>query len=213
MKTSQLSILLSHLDGFEDPETALEQYMTPSKVAADLLNQVRLQRQGGSVTDLGCGTGILTIGAAALGYTATGVEKDGDALDIAHHNLRRAQERLDRELDVTFTESDVQEYDQPSDTVIMNPPFGIQQEDANLIFLEQAFQLTDHTFALLHRSGERQETTRQFIKDFASNQDVTTSILKTYTFRLPATMEFHSREQKRIDVDLYYFRSRAVDER
>ena len=64
-----LEIILSTLKGFERPKPELEQYTTPSSLAAELLWQAYIDGniEGKIVVDLGCGTGILALGAAILG--------------------------------------------------------------------------------------------------------------------------------------------------
>lgn len=204
MKTSNLKIVLSRLETFDNPDPDLEQYITPPDVAADILNQVRLTGEYETVVDLGCGTGILSIGAGLLGLSVRGYDTDTDALSIARENLAKIEGERD-ELDVEFFRSDVEDVDDEVDAVVMNPPFGIQERDSNLIFLEKAFETAPDVFALLHRSDEKTGKTRQFLKEFATRHSVTTSILRTYTFPLPRTMAFHGKERKAIEVDLYYF--------
>ncbi|MDY6770535.1 MAG: methyltransferase [Candidatus Nanohaloarchaea archaeon] len=204
MDASQLKILLSKLEGFADPEPRLEQYVTPSDVAARFLNTVRMQVDGDELVDLGSGTGVLSIGAAALGFTVRGYEQDPDAIQVAEQNLAQAEEETG-ELDVTFIQADVEDVDDEADVVAMNPPFGIQDDDANLRFLEAAFSVADEVFALLHSSEAKRDETRQFIKEFASNRGFDATVFATYRFRLPNSMAFHEREQARIGVDAYHF--------
>ncbi|MDY6778142.1 MAG: methyltransferase, partial [Candidatus Nanohaloarchaea archaeon] len=63
MNKSQLQIVLSRLQTFNDPDPSLEQYATPPDVAASFLHRVDLTiDQPAELIDLGSGTGILTIG-------------------------------------------------------------------------------------------------------------------------------------------------------
>lgn len=75
MQKTELQIFLSKLKGFENPKPKLEQYQTSPEIASDMLNQAKLIG-GENMIDLGAGTGILTIGAALLGFKAIGYEKD-----------------------------------------------------------------------------------------------------------------------------------------
>lgn len=206
MKTSQLKILLSKLDTFSDPDPALEQYATPPEVAADVLKLVSMHVDGDDVIDLGAGTGILTIGAGLLGFTVRGYETDEDAIKIARQNLASIEDGYD--IDVTFHQADIEAVEDTADCVLMNPPFGIQEEDTNLSFLEAGFRMADTVFALLHRAEDDPDRTRQFIKEFASNRGYDAAVLKEYSFRLPRTMAHHDRDQDRIGVDLYTFETR-----
>ena len=78
MKKKQLEMILERLEGFSRPSFQREQYATPATVAAEMLFLAAMHEDLGTVCDLGCGTGILAIGAALLGARAVGVEIDGD---------------------------------------------------------------------------------------------------------------------------------------
>jgi len=79
MKQRKLEIILQQAKVFESPSAELEQYNTPATVAARLLQFAFLHGDiaGKRVVDLGCGTGVLALGAALLGGVATGVDSDG----------------------------------------------------------------------------------------------------------------------------------------
>ena len=89
MKLKQLEMTLQRLAGFSRPRAALEQYQTPAPLAARLLYHALMKGdiEGKRVCDLGCGTGILAIGAALLGAASvTGVDIDERALAVAREN-------------------------------------------------------------------------------------------------------------------------------
>ncbi len=69
MKQRKLEIILEQAKVFESPSAELEQYYTPATVAARLLHFAFLRGDIASkrVVDLGCGTGVLALGAALLG--------------------------------------------------------------------------------------------------------------------------------------------------
>jgi putative methylase len=106
MKLKHLEMTLQRLAGFTRPQAALEQYQTPAPLAARLLYHALMKGdiEGKTVLDLGCGTGILAIGAALLGAASvTGVDIDEKALTIARENA----DLLDAE--ITFLAADVRE--------------------------------------------------------------------------------------------------------
>ncbi|HPA98516.1 MAG TPA: 50S ribosomal protein L11 methyltransferase, partial [Methanothrix sp.] len=74
MKKKQLEMILERLEGFGRPSFQREQYATPATVAAEMLFLAAMHDDLETVCDLGCGTGILAIGAALLGARAVGVE-------------------------------------------------------------------------------------------------------------------------------------------
>ncbi|MDY6761703.1 MAG: METTL5 family protein [Candidatus Nanohaloarchaea archaeon] len=205
MEKTQLQQVLSRLDPVEDPDAALEQYATPPAIAADVLHRMRLNSDlDGTVIDLGCGSGVFTIGAAVLGADAVGVDVDGDAVAVARDNLAAAGDRVE-DGSARFETVDVRDLDREADVVVTNPPFGLQQEDANLMFLEAAFDTAPVVYALLHQSHEQPDTTRRFLDRFADDHGFAASIATTYDFPLPRRFGHHTTEKKYIKVDLYRF--------
>lgn len=111
------------------PRPGLEQVRTPPAVAAQFLWTAWEHGaiEGRRVLDLGCGTGILSWGAALLGASAVlGVEIDAGDVEVAR-SLRLADPPPG------FLEADVATW-RPTDvweTVVMNPPFGAQRANRN----------------------------------------------------------------------------------
>ena len=87
---------------FPITELELEQYQTPSPLAAEILHFAYMQGDlDDSVQDLGCGTGILAIGAKLLGARKVlGYDTDPKALEIAKINARK----LGVEVEFVFTD-------------------------------------------------------------------------------------------------------------
>ena len=129
MKLKQLEGLLQNLDVFEKPKVNLEQYPTTPHIASHMLytiDQTFDDIQGSSVADLGCGCGVLSVGAAILGSDyVVGFDIDADALELAKQNLEESGvERVELvQCDVANIDSMIVTADL-FDTVIMNPPFG-----------------------------------------------------------------------------------------
>ncbi len=85
LKLRQLESHLERVEVFVRPKILLEQYPTRPHVAACLLHTAEATFQdleGREVADLGCGCGILSLGAALMGADCvTGFDLDQDALD------------------------------------------------------------------------------------------------------------------------------------
>lgn len=91
MKLKHLESILSNVSGFNNPKWALEQYSTPPALAAKVIFTMHdLEAiEGCSILDLGCGTGMLLIGAMVMGADyGVGIDADGDALFLAKENLQ-----------------------------------------------------------------------------------------------------------------------------
>ncbi len=208
MKKSQLKILLSQLDEVEDRKPELEQYQTPAEIAAELLVQADVAGDlDGTVVDLGTGNGIFALGAAVLGASAVGYDMDPDALAVAKENKKWLEDELDQELDVEFVEQDVLLAEHDADTVITNPPFGLQRdtEQSNVRFLEAGFRIAPMVYALLHQSTGKRGKTRSYMSRFAEDHGYETRILAWFKFPLPRQFSFHEKDQEEINVDLYKF--------
>lgn len=86
MKLKKLEEYLQGVDGFGQPKILLEQYPTPSHIAACMLYEIQAKfddLDSKMVADLGCGCGMLSIGAFLMGAQHTvGFEIDGDAVEV-----------------------------------------------------------------------------------------------------------------------------------
>lgn len=197
VKKKELEIVLQKLDSHPDPTPELEQYMTPGGIAARLLH---LANSHGSISgkvvyDLGCGTGRLAIGACLLGAEkVTGIEIDGEALEIAEKNAR------DAGVDVKFIEADVENVDLPSvDTVIQNPPFGVQRKGADMIFLKKAIELGNNVYSIHKGVPKNRDYISGRVKELGGK--ITHRIEEE--FHIPHQFKFHSQNVYRFKVDLY----------
>lgn len=208
MKKTALQQILSQLKPVPDPDPGLEQYQTPPRIAADALNLAHLHTgfDNADVMDLGTGNGILAIAAALLGGNVNGFDTDPAAVTVARGNAARLQNEYS--LTVDFTVADITDITRDADIVVMNPPFGIQNRDANKTFLEKAFQLAPVVYSFLHISETKQERTETFYENLAAEHGYTVQKLQQYQFPLPRTQDFHDKEKKHVPVGFYRFTTR-----
>ena len=197
MKKSELAQELSKIEGFEDPKISLEQYMTPSGLAADICYSAAMQEHfDGSVVDLGCGTGILGISALLIGCRdVTFVEKDEEAVKILRENLERLG------VDSSFYEvisEDIREIEQFFDLVLMNPPFNVHSEEG-LVFWEKAFEIGSVVY------GMGSEGFYSSIKELSENYSFERIDSEVYDVSLPATYGFHTELARDIRVEVLIF--------
>jgi putative methylase len=191
MKKKQLEMLLERLEGFSNPSFQREQYATPAPVAAEMLFLAAMRGDLGTVCDLGCGTGVLAIGAALLGARSIGVEIDGRALAVA----RRNAEKLGA--DVDFIRADAGSLAlRGIDTVIMNPPFGAQKASSgDRAFLNSARNIARTIYSLHNKGSEG------FVKSFMKPCIV--QEIYRIPFPLKRCFDFHIQDTKVIGVELY----------
>ena len=196
-RKKQLEIILQKLEAHPKPRGDLEQYMTPGDIAAAMLHlaHTRGDIEGKVVCDLGCGTGRLAIGAALLGAKrVTGVDVDPAALEVAAENARVAG------VDIKLVKSDVAKFKAKGiDTVIQNPPFGVQRKGADMVFLHKAIKLAKVVYSL-HKSTPEN---RAFISARVKELGARITDVVELEFHIPRQFKFHTREVYRFKVDMY----------
>jgi len=191
MKKKELEIILESLESFQSPDVRLEQYPTPPPLASELLVFASLKGDlDGTVFDLGCGTGILAIGAKLLGAErVVGFDIDPESIAIARGNARRLN------LDVEFRVMDIEDIEGEADTVVMNPPFGIKKRHADRAFLEKALEVGDVIYTI-HSAGSR-----VFVEKFISPSRVTDYM--ELKIPMKKIYKFHRKDVRYIDVELF----------
>jgi putative methylase len=197
-----LEIILSAVRGFEKPVPELEQYITPSDIAAELLWTAFMDGniEKKKVFDLGCGTGILGFGASMLGAkSVSGFDIDKNALKIAEINLSVLKESKIPLSKINFVDIDVRHIDDRCDTVVMNPPFGVQTEHADRLFLEKAFGIAKAVYSI--HKGESDK----FLLSFAKDKNWDAVKLGESRFVIKKSMEFHEKAKYPVVVELWKF--------
>jgi putative methylase len=197
MKLRQLEMALQKVKGFENPDPRFEQYTTPAVLASRLLFDAFINGDigGRSVLDLGCGTGVLSIGACLLGAEeVTGVDRDQGALRVAGENAAAFH------VDIRFIQATIGDVPlitgvSPVDTVVMNPPFGAQKEHADRPFIDAALTFGRRVYAVFN-SGSR-GFVESYVRDRATVVSVTAGALV-----IPRTFSFHTRDRVEVPVEI-----------
>ncbi|PAV10264.1 METTL5 family protein [Methanocorpusculum parvum] len=193
MKLRQLEMCLQKIQGFRSPKADIEQYMTPAPLAARLLHEAALAGDicEMKVVDLGCGTGMLSIGAALLGAEVTGIDIDEAALKIARKNAEAFG------LDIEWIRMRIDETAKPlaADTAIMNPPFGAQKEHADRPFIDFALLTAPVCYGIFNKGSI------PFLEAYTKNTAVITA--KTAALlNIPKQFAFHTQENLEIPVEI-----------
>ncbi len=203
MKLNRLERMLEKLEGFSNPSPRLEQYRTPAPLAARLLFHAALKGdiEGRRVCDIGCGTGILAIGAALLGAReVVAVDVDRTALEIARRNAGRA------EVEILFLQADIADpaipdLIEPCDTVVMNPPFGAQQVHADRPFIDAALTIAPVTYGIFNTGS------RSFISSYLTGRAEIDEVIGGL-LPIRRTFAFHRDEVREIPVEIMVLRRR-----
>jgi putative methylase len=197
MNKKQLSVLLSSLSLPTTSHAHLEQYSTPGELAADMVWRAFMAGdiQGKVVADLGCGSGILGLGALVLGASKV-IFVDVDDLALPKKNLQFIEEKLGTSYSCVFLHQDVKDFTDEVDCVIQNPPFGVQDEHADRSFLLAGLQAP--VAYSLHKIK-----TKNFIETFVAHHGKQAVLLTTYSFPLKKSMDFHTKPVRYVSVGLW----------
>jgi len=200
----RLEIVLSRLKEIPSPKSKLEQYTIPGDLAAQMINRAYLQGdiKNNRILDLGCGTGRLTIGSVLMGAKeAIGVDIAEDVIKTAKENVKIAEGLTNQKIKdkIKFIKKDVSDWKGKFDTVIQNPPFGIQTLHADRLFLKKALKCGKRIYSL-HRSYEK---TQKFLTRFIEQNGGRVEKIIRFKFRIPYMFKFHKKPFVIYDVDLF----------
>jgi putative methylase len=197
MRLNELERLLEKVAGFSTPSARMEQYQTPAPLAARLLYHAALNGDIGDrrVADLGCGTGILSIGAALLGAReVVGVDADEAALATARENAMRAGvEGIF--LSGRIGDPGVPLSVGPCDTVVMNPPFGAQNVHADRPFIDAALEIAPRIYGIFNAGS------RSFIHSYLAGRGEIDEVVEGL-LPIRRTFSFHRDEIREIPVEI-----------
>jgi putative methylase len=219
-KKRHLEMILQSIPGHINPKVELEQYSTPSIIAADILWTAYAlgDIENKNVADLGCGTGIFAIGAAILGAkNVCAIDIDVEALQIARetslekglgdnvkfvewdirNSIGECNNEKCNEEDISdiFHISDTVKFE--IDTVIQNPPFGSQsrsEKGSDRIFMEKSMKMASVIYSF------HMAETEEFVENYFSKLGGKVTHKFFYHFPLPKIYHFHKKESKDIEV-------------
>ncbi len=202
------------------PNAELEQYTISESTAANVLYLAYLRGdiERKRVLDLGCGSGRLAMGAAFLGArTVVGIDVSKAAIETAFSNS----------LDSGFNDytswilGDIDAICAKFDTIVQNPPFGVQKRAADRRFLEKALELGYSIYSLHNHprfdkklilrlkasNGQPiQVEPSPFLVRLVESRQCWVEAVFALPFTIPHMFDFHTREKRKIVVDLYVIR-------
>ena len=169
---------------------------------------------GKSVLDLGCGTGRLALGACFLGAKeVVGVDVDPLAIKTASENSRS----LGLAACVQWVNADVSSVVGCFDTVLMNPPFGVQTREADRAFLVKALDVGNAVYSLHNHpevdqrligqlkssGGFLQVQPSPFLQRFIEKNNGSVMGVYAMLMTIPRMFDFHRKLKHDFVVDLY----------
>lgn len=197
MKLRQLEMQLQKVRGFTRPRAEAEQYMTPVPLAARMLFHAAMNGDiaNARVCDLGCGTGMLSIGAALLGAEVVAVDFDAAALAAACENAELFG------VDITCIQACIEDANLgiTAETVVMNPPFGAQKKHADRPFIDAALATAPVCYGILNAGSI------PFVAAYTKGR---AEIVEKISARLtiPRQFTFHTKESLEIPVEIVHLK-------
>ena len=218
-----LERFISKIEPHPAPKASLEQYTIPADLAAEILYVVAYVYDGiieKTVVDLGCGTGRLALGAAFLGAReVVGIDIDKTAVSVA----RRNAEKLGLKDKTDWIVEDIGVAVGSFDTVLQNPPFGVQKRGADRSFITKSIEL-GHSIYSLHKGDKRDERLTKGWKDHQTRPEQTPAlfirslveknggkVIAVYPLRMeiPKMFDFHEKRKHEFRVDLFVIEGKA----
>ncbi|MAG73370.1 DNA methylase [archaeon] len=195
----ELAIFLSKLQSFEKPSFALEQYETPSEIAATWIWDMAMKSEvaGKTILDAASGPGILGIGLLLLGARKIYfVDKDPDVMQTCIENYNNVKKEYEIG-DAEFITEDISLFDEQVDVVVQNPPFGTKEKHVDKKFLETAFRSSNIVYSM------HKYSTKKFVE--AVSRDHNFKIVENWRFEFGIKKKFshHTKPVKYIDVGLW----------
>ncbi len=196
--------MLSQLKGNPKPKASLEQYEIPGELASQIINIAYLSGdiKNKRVADFGCGSGRLTIGSALMeAKEVIGIDIDEESIKVAEENVKIAESLTNQKIHhkIKFIQKDILEWNEKVDTIIQNPPFGIQSLHADRLFIRKALECGKKIYSL-HRHYEK---SRVFLKKFIEQNGGKVEKMIKFKYKIPYMFKFHRKPYVTYDVDLF----------
>ncbi|XP_065212852.1 rRNA N6-adenosine-methyltransferase METTL5 [Planococcus citri] len=204
IKRSKLEEYLQDVETFSSPKISLEQYITPPHIAACMLHVAQSSFDDLNekfVADLGCGSGMLSIGSLLLGSSfCIGFDIDADILNTYKSNMDEFEFANFDTVLCDVDKNDLSKFQKCFDTVLMNPPFGTHNKGIDMKFLKTAINLSSNAVYSLHKTS-----TRDHILSKIESWKIKGEVIAELRYDLPNSYKFHKKKSVDIAVDLYRF--------
>jgi len=211
-----LELFIASLTPQPTPQAHLEQYTTSEAIAANMLYLATYTNGdiiGKSIIDLGCGTGRLGLGAAFLGAkNVVGVDVDRLAVKTAYENSEKTFLTENTE----WINGDIASISGKFDTVLQNPPFGVQTREADRAFLLKALEVGSSVYSfhnhpevdlklvkLLKNQDFIQVSPSPFLEQFISKHSGYVKAVYSMCMTIPKLFSFHKKMKYDFIIDLY----------
>lgn len=197
MRQKHLAMHLSRVKPNQQPNIRFEAYNLDSESAARILflaEEIHGDIKDSAVVDLGCGIGILAIGAVLTGAKyVVGVDIDVNSISLSAKNAEQLGVKVE------FINGDIECLHGPFDVALLNPPFGTRIRGADLRFLMKAIEIADTIYSL-HKSTN---ISRKFLSERIINFGRQVDRIYDVKILLRSSYSFHRKKTYSVKADLY----------
>jgi putative methylase len=216
-----LERFLSQIEPHPSPQASLEQYTVSEAIAATVLYLAAYTNDdiiGKTVLDLGCGTGRFALAASYLGaQRVVGVDIDKIAISTASENSKKAELKTN----VSWVVGGISAITGRFDTVLQNPPFGVQRRAADRKFLEKALEVGNVVYSLHNHPHRDKQLIKRlkanpasllqvapspFIKKFVEDHNGVVKAVYAMPMTIPRMFDFHTKTKHDFVIDLYFIK-------
>jgi putative methylase len=212
-----LELFLSKIAPQPTPQAHLEQYTISQSIASNILYISAYANNdiaGKTVLDLGCGTGRLAIGASFLdAKTVVGIDIDMLAVKTAVENAAKT----DQSKNIQWILGDINSIVGHFDTVLQNPPFGVQTREADRAFLVKALEVGTSVYSLHNHpvtdnqlikrlkssNGFLEVSPSPFLEKLVTKHNGVVKSVYAMLMTIPKMFDFHTKLKHDFVVDLY----------
>jgi len=221
-----LELVLSKIAPQQYPQAQLEQYTISPSIASTMLYIATYSNNdiiGKAVLDLGCGTGRLALGASYLGAdNVVGVDVDRLAIETALENSLK----VGLAGKVQWVIGDINAVTGRFETVLQNPPFGVQTRAADRAFLVKALEVGNCIYSLHNHpetdkqlikqlkassSGFLQVSPSPFLEKLLAKHNGVVKAVYAMLMTIPKMFDFHTKIKHEFVVDLYVIKKVNVE--
>jgi len=189
-------MLLSSLKPNPEPKLRYEEYSLDPISASTVLHLAFSMKdiEEKYVVDLGCGSGILSIGAALIGARRiVGIDIDEDSIRVAQVNIKSLGVRVE------LIAGSIECVRPSFDTTVMNPPFGSWKRGLDIQFLTKAIGISRVVYTI-HKANEKSDVfLRKKIKDIGGD----IRKLGRLEITIPRLFKFHQKARYKVIATLY----------
>ena len=218
-----LERFLSQVASQPNPKVHLEQYTVSEQIAANRLYVAAYVNDdivGKVVLDLGCGTGRLALGALFVGAKdVVGVDIDRLAIQTANENSKN----ICLSDAVQWVLGDLSAVGGRFNTVLQNPPFGVQAREADRAFLVKALEVGNCVYSLHSHpevdsrlikqlkasQGFLQVPASPFLEKFIAKNGGSVKAVYALLMTIPRMFDFHTKLKHDFVIDMYVIKKNA----